>query len=57
MRIRIWRRRRDTPVRTEARAALKRAEDDRRQIQDRGPEVDRAVALLRQMRRGTTSRR
>jgi hypothetical protein len=51
MRIRIWRRRRrDAPVRTEARAALKRAEVDRQQIQDRGPEVDRAVALLREIR-------
>lgn len=51
MRIRIWRRRRDAPARTEAGAALQRAEADLREAKELGPEVERAVARLREIRR------
>lgn len=51
MRIRLRRRRRESESRAEARAALQRAEADLRRARERGDEVDRAVALLREIRR------
>jgi hypothetical protein len=51
MRIRLRRRRRDEHGKTEAEAALERAEDDLRRARERRPEVDQAVELLREIRR------